>query len=391
MLAANKAINGTATGRAVNMIIAGGGTGGHLFPGIAMAEELLARDPANQVLFVGTGRDIEKRVLPALGFQHRAIRAAGLKGQGLFQKLRALIKIPQGIWDAIRILRQFRPALVMGVGGYSAGPIAIGAWLMRIKVALHEQNMLPGLTNRLLAYLAQRVYVSFEETRSQFSAHKVRHTGNPVRREIKSAAAEDQRPVVVAPGGAPTFNLLVLGGSQGAHRINQVVVEALELTAHFERVRLVHQTGVDDEHWVREAHRRSALNATVGAFFQDMANQYHRADLIICRAGATTLAEITVMGKPSILIPYPYAADNHQQLNAQTLVSAGAAEMILEKDLQPDDLRSRLKFWVTHPQDLKTMADNARRMAHPHAARDIISDCYQMLALTQPLDLVGNG
>jgi UDP-N-acetylglucosamine--N-acetylmuramyl-(pentapeptide) pyrophosphoryl-undecaprenol N-acetylglucosamine transferase len=391
MHAATKPITDTTALHAVSMVIAGGGTGGHLFPGIAMAEELLARDPANRVLFLGTGRAIENRVLPALGFQHRTIRAAGLKGQGLFQKARALIKIPQGIWDAIRILRQFQPSLVMGVGGYSAGPVAIGAWLMRIKIALHEQNILPGLTNRLLAYLAQRIYISFDGSRSHFSARKVRHTGNPVRREIWSAAAEDQRPVVVTQGGAPSFRLLVLGGSQGAHRINQAVVEALRQIEPAAGLQLVHQTGDEDEHWVRDAYQRMGHAATVRAFFQDMAHQYQRADLIICRAGATTLAEITVMGKASLLIPYPFAADNHQQLNAQTLVDAGAAEMILEKDLRADDLQRRLTHWMMHPATLKHMSENARHMAMPHAARDIISDCYQMLSSTRPLDVAHKG
>ena len=364
--------------RALNIIVAGGGTGGHLFPGIAIAREFMARNPESRVVFVSTGRPLELEILARAGFPHERINAEGIKGRGLFAKMRALFKIPGSIWDALGVMRRFTPDLVVGVGGYSSGPVVVAARLCGVRCVLQEQNILPGITNRMLARWVDRIYVSFEATR--FGAHRapVILTGNPVRKEIADGGADSDE--FHADGADRPFRLLVLGGSQGAHSINQAMADAAKQFGDIGAVHIVHQTGAQDEETVRAAYEEQSISAEVRAFFDDMPQRYRMADLIVCRAGATTVAEISAVGKPAVFIPFPHAADNHQELNARTLAEAGAAEIILEKDLDGGSLADRIRWLAGHPEALASMAVRARRLGRPGAASDIVGDCYELLA-----------
>jgi UDP-N-acetylglucosamine--N-acetylmuramyl-(pentapeptide) pyrophosphoryl-undecaprenol N-acetylglucosamine transferase len=245
---------------------------------------------------------------------------------------------------------------------------------MGIDIALQEQNLLPGITNRTLAALAKRIYLSFDSTAARFRPQKVRVTGNPVREEIIEAARATAEP----GAGRERLCVLVLGGSQGAHAINAAVIDGLPHLKSPSQVRFVHQTGAADEAVVRDAYRRNVIQAEVAAFFDGMGRLYREADLIVCRAGATTLAEVTATGKGSILIPYPYAADDHQRLNALAMVEGGAARMVLERDLRGIDLIKTLEGYVDDPAALKEMADCARQMGRPAAAKAIVDDLYEL-------------
>ncbi len=359
----------------MRIVIAGGGTGGHLFPGIAIAQEFMKRDAENRVIFIGTGNPFETSVLADAGFTQMRIRSEGIKGRSWWQKAAALFKIPGGILASIGILRRFDPDLVIGVGGYSSGPVVVGAWLMRIPIVLHEQNLLPGITNRMLAPLADRIYGSFQETMEFFSPKKVRIFGNPVRRAFRpsedrfASETDTQKP----------FTVLVMGGSQGARSINAAMMQAVAQLKHKDRFFFIHQTGIMDEAVVQNAYRKEGVAGRVQAFFMDMASQFQEADLVVCRAGATTVAEITAMGKAAIYIPFPYAADNHQVRNAETLEKAGAAEMLLEEDLSGPYLAERIDYYRSHSAALKQMATSARAYGRPDAAADIVSDCYTLV------------
>ena len=364
--------------RTLKVVMAGGGTGGHLFPGIAIAKEFMGRNSATRILFVSTGSTLEKSVLAGADFELRCIPVAGIKGRGIWNQIKAILKIPAGIWSAMRILKKFSPDLTIGLGSYSAGPVVIGAWLRRIPIAIHEQNILPGITNRILSRFADRIYISFENTRSGMDPQKVRWTGNPVRPDLlESAGGYDH--ATAQDKGHGRFTVLIIGGSQGAHRINMAIIEALDHLKHKERLHFVHQTGEADEQSVTDAYQDKAVSAEAQAFFADMALQYGQADLIICRAGATTVAEITALGKAAIFIPFPYAADNHQMLNAADLSSDGAAEIIIEKDLNAKMLGQKIENYMDQPQALKDMAARARRFGKPDAAKNIVDDCYRLL------------
>ena len=260
------------------------------------------------------------------------------------------------------------------MGSYTAGPVALAAWLMGIDIVLQEQNLLPGITNRALSGLAKRIYVSFDSSAARFRPDKVRVTGNPVREEIIAAP----RATADSAAGGKALTVLVLGGSQGAHAINAAVIDGLPHLKSPSRVRFVHQTGEADEAVVREAYRENGVQAEVAAFFDGMGRRYAEAGLVVCRSGATTLAEVTVVGKGSILIPYPYAADDHQRLNAQALVERGAAEMILERELKGVDLIERIDRLVDEPAALSAMADRARELGQPGAAKAIVDDLYDL-------------
>ncbi|MEN8806850.1 MAG: undecaprenyldiphospho-muramoylpentapeptide beta-N-acetylglucosaminyltransferase [Desulfobacterales bacterium] len=361
------------------LLIAGGGTGGHLFPGIAIAREFMARNAQNAVLFVSTGNPFERKTLSRAGFPLETVSVAGIKGRGIWQKFKSLALIPLGIVQSGWIIKNFMPDLVLGVGSYAAGPVVLTAWMAGIPVVLHEQNILPGITNRALARFARRIYVSFENTAGRFDTAKIRLTGNPVRREILSPAAAEDREDDKRPDRTSVLNILIVGGSQGAHAINMAVVAALPLIRQKERLRVVHQTGVGDEDHVRAAYADQGVNAVVGAFFDDIDRRYRQADLIICRAGATTVAEITAVGKAALFIPFPFAADDHQKLNAEALAAQGAAEMIEEKHLAAADLAQRVDRFANDRTALNRMADQARKLGRPEAARLIVDDCYKLL------------
>jgi len=359
--------------RPLRVVIAGGGTGGHLFPGIAVAEEIRVRDPRNRVLFISRGNAFERSALARAGFPLATIAVEGLKGRGRWNQLRALCRVPWAIAQAAHRLREFRPALVIGLGSYSAGPVVLAAWLLRIPIALCEQNTWPGITNRVLARLADRIFIAFKQTGGGFDPRRTLWTGNPLRREIVAAAA------TVRPEPHRPFTVLVLGGSQGAHRINTAVVEALDHLDDRRRFFFIHQTGPADEAMAAASYARSGTAARVQAFFTDMAVQYRQADLVVCRAGATTVAEITALGKPAVFVPFPFAADDHQRLNARRLVEAGAAELIDEQQLTGALLSARIGFYASHPEVLEGMAEQAARLGKPDAAQQMVDECCRLV------------
>ncbi len=355
--------------------MAGGGTGGHLFPGIAVAQAFAARHDQNQVLFINAGRSLETSVLARLGWPHKTIAVEGIKGRSRRRQLTAALKIPTAIWQSGRLLNAFRAHMVLGVGGYSAGPVIAAAWRRRIPTALHEQNQLPGLTNRWVGRLVDRVYLSFAESRVHFAEVKVKITGNPVRDEIvalsKVQTAHDQK---------RPFHVLVIGGSQGAQAINQAMIDAAPRLMG-KHVQVVHQTGERDQVRVQQAYADAAIPARAQAFFEDMAGQYRQADMIICRSGATTVAEITVLGKAAFFVPFPYATDDHQTRNAQALVDAGAAEMLAQKDLSGTVLVRKIESWMQDRERLIQMAERARRLGRPDAAHVIVDDMVQLITV----------
>ncbi len=364
----------------LRVVIAGGGTGGHLFPGIAVAEEFCTRNPENSVLFVGPGRPFEVSTLAEKGFAHRRITVEGLKGRGIKSQFVAMLKIPIGVIQSVLILKSFKPHLVIGVGGYSAGPLVIGAWILRIKIVLHEQNILPGITNRMLFRFANRIYVSFPETKFDGAIEKMRLTGDPVRKEIVQCAKRQNNAGAKASETEKIFSIMILGGSQGAHRINMTMLETLEYLENKDKMFFAHQTGVQDEAQVKQRYDEFGMASDVKAFFKDMDRRYQKADLVICRAGATTVAEISALGKGVIFIPFPFAADNHQVLNAQALVRAGAAEMIEEKDLSAKVLAQRINYYARHPEALRQMGARCKRFGRVDAAAIIVDDCYELIS-----------
>ena len=373
--AANKAQITNRNGKRI--VIAGGGTGGHLFPGIAIAEAFIKRNPENKVIFISTGKPFEVSVLEEKKFQLKSITVEGLKGRGIVNQIISVSKIPKGLFESMLILKKFRPHLVIGVGSYSAGPVVLGAWLMRMKIVLHEQNILPGVTNRILSYLADRIYVSFQDTRGNFNPKKVCFTGNPVRNEILCSAMEKSEIFDSVQG--KFFTILVIGGSQGAHSINMAVMDALKFLTNKDRFFFIHQTGADDKEKVKNAYRKNGISSSVKSFFNDMGQQYKNADLIICRAGATTVAELTAIGKGALLIPYPFAADDHQVLNAKMLSDAGAAEIIFQNELNGTLLAKKIRHYASNYKTLGNMAKMAKKLGRPDAAETIVNDCYRLM------------
>ena len=357
----------------MRLVIAGGGTGGHLFPGIAVAEEFLSRDPANQVLFVGTRAGIEYRLLGSLGYELELIDVEGLKGRGIKALLVGAYKIPYSIWHSRGLLRRFSPDVVIGVGGYASGPVVITAWLMGIPTAIAEQNAVAGVTNRILGKFADRVFLTYERSRKHFWARKVVMTGNPVRAAF-AAGLTDQRPLRRGQ------TILIFGGSQGAQAINRTIVEMLPYLQKMKQdLKIIHQTGRRDLAMVGDAYRRFGIDAQVHEFITDMPAAYAEADLVVCRAGATSLAEITAAGKPSVLIPYPYAANDHQTQNAEVMAEAGAAVMIPEGELSAEKLFALVEELFADEARLQEMGTLSARLGRRGAAAEIVDACEQLV------------
>ncbi|MFI5365502.1 MAG: undecaprenyldiphospho-muramoylpentapeptide beta-N-acetylglucosaminyltransferase [Candidatus Binatia bacterium] len=349
------------------MIVAGGGTGGHLFPGLAVAEALAAQGDA-QTLFVGSASGIEATTVPQTQFPFRALAIRGVRGRGVRGTLEFACQLPAALVEAWRIIGAFRPNLILGLGGYGSVPLVVAAWLRRVPSVLLEQNAHPGLANRLLVHLARRVCTTFAESAPFFPTGRAVQTGNPVRRLTRS-----EQP---APGH---FTIFVFGGSQGAHTINLAAIEAAKIWGgNISGLRMIHQTGAADVEWVERQYREIGLNAEVSAFVHDMAGAYARADLVVCRAGATTLAELALVGKPSILIPYPFAADDHQRANAETFAQRGAAELILDRELSGAQLAARVLALVGDRARLGAMGNAAQRLAMPDAAMRVVEVCRQV-------------
>ena len=352
----------------MRLVIAGGGTGGHLFPGIAVAEEFLARGVGNEVLFVGTSHGIEARMLPKLGYPLALISASGMKGLGTSKKLLGAGRLLYGYAQSRKILKDFRPDLVLGVGGYASAPLVLAARGMGIRRFIHEQNATPGLANRILGHFVDAIFISMPESAGFFSQGITRMTGNPIRREILWGFQERVR------SAGDTFSLLVFGGSAGAHRVNTALIEALpHLEGVRHRLRIRHQTGEKDLERVREGYRSLGFQAQVTTFIDNMSAAYGAADLVICRAGATTIAEVTACGKGCIFIPFPFAADDHQRKNAESLLKRDAGLMILEEDLNGERLAGEILALMEHPERLARMERNARSLAQLDAAQAIVA------------------
>jgi UDP-N-acetylglucosamine--N-acetylmuramyl-(pentapeptide) pyrophosphoryl-undecaprenol N-acetylglucosamine transferase len=354
----------------LQVVIAGGGTGGHLYPGIAVARELLRRLPDARVTFAGTARGIESRVVPREGFELDVLRSTGLKGTSPVALARGLGLLPLSGLDAWRILSRRRPDVVLGVGGYSSGPVVLAAAMRGIPTMLLEQNAVPGLTNRLLARVVSAAAVTFESTVS-FFGRRAFVAGNPIRQEFLAAADES------VPGAGAAPRVLIFGGSQGAHAINMAMVEAAPRLAGG-HLAVTHQTGERDLASVRDAYRKAGMDARVEPFLYEMDREMRAAAIVICRAGATTIAELTAAGKPAVLIPLPTAADDHQRKNAEVLARAGAAEMIEQKDLSGAVIAERIGALVADGDRRQRMATAARAFARPDAARVIVDRALEL-------------
>jgi UDP-N-acetylglucosamine--N-acetylmuramyl-(pentapeptide) pyrophosphoryl-undecaprenol N-acetylglucosamine transferase len=348
------------------LLIAGGGTGGHLFPGVAIAEELRARDPDAVIKFVGTRRGIEARVLPDLGWDLELIEVSGLKTVGAAGAIKGIFRLPKAMWQARRIVKAFKPDAVIGVGGYASGPVVLAAKLRGVPTAICEQNSIPGLTNKLLGRVVRNVFLSFDESRRFFKEKKIVMTGNPVRRDLVqkllgTTAATDDR-----------VHVLVVGGSQGAVAVNELASKALSALAKDLPLSIVHQTGEKDLEPTSTRYKDAGVEADTRAFIKDMAAAYGRANIIIGRAGATTVAELAIAGKPAIFIPYPFAADNHQELNAREMADKGAALMFKQSELTPAKLADALRPLLTDAAKRAEMGARMKSLAKPGAAAAVI-------------------
>jgi UDP-N-acetylglucosamine--N-acetylmuramyl-(pentapeptide) pyrophosphoryl-undecaprenol N-acetylglucosamine transferase len=356
----------------IALLIAGGGTGGHLYPGIAVARELQARAPGSTVTFVGTAAGIESRVVPREGFELDVIRSAGLKGKSLQSLARGVGLLPLSAFDAWQVISRRRPSVVIGVGGYSSGPVVALAALRGIPTLLMEQNAMPGLANRTLARVVKAAAVTYEESVPFFGA-KAFIAGNPVRSAFFSEAYDEHG---TPPGAA---RVLVFGGSQGAHAINVAMVEAASrLATAATRLAITHQTGERDLEMVRDGYRRAGLEARVEPFLFAMDREMKSADVVVCRAGATTLAELTAAGRPAVLVPLPTATDDHQRKNAEALVRQGAARMVEQRDLTGERLASEILALVTDGGRRTEMGARARTLARPDAARLIVEKVLEL-------------
>jgi UDP-N-acetylglucosamine--N-acetylmuramyl-(pentapeptide) pyrophosphoryl-undecaprenol N-acetylglucosamine transferase len=362
-------------GRRLHVVIAGGGTGGHLYPGIAVAREWLSRMPGTRITFAGTTSGIEARVVPREGFELDTIRSRGIKGKSWSARLQGLALVLPSLADAWRVLSRRQPDLVIGVGGYSSGPVLLIAALRRMPTMVLEQNAMPGLTNRLLAPFVRAAAVTFESTRSMFGA-KGFVSGNPVRPEFVRADATVSR----RPDDDGVVRVLVFGGSQGAHAINEAMADAAPMLAQQSlKLSLTLQTGPRDLDRVRAAYRAAGVAAEIESFYDDMGRRIGEADVVVCRAGASTLAELTAAGKPAILVPLPTAADDHQRRNAETVAAAGAAELLLQADMTGATLASRILSLGADQPRRQRMGEAARSLARPDAARVIVDRAVQLV------------
>lgn len=358
--------------KAWRVLIAGGGTGGHLYPGLAVARELLRRHRDARVTFVGTGRGIESKVVPREGFALDTIRSTGLAGKSLLARVRGLVVMPQSFIDAWRVLSRRTPDLVIGVGGYSSGAVVLLAAGRGIPTMLLEQNAIPGLTNRLLARVVRAAAVTYEESLSYFGG-KGFVSGNPVRQGFFDA------PPTRDESAAGPRRVLVAGGSQGAHPINVAMMAAAPDLARSTRpLFVVHQTGERDVEAVRGAYRDAALAARVEPFLEAMDREMHEADIVVCRAGATTLAELAAAGRPAILVPFPQATHDHQRRNAAVLARAGAADVVEQGALSGPDLARRLVDLMADEARRRRMAAAMHGFARPDAVQRIVDRAEQI-------------
>jgi len=357
-------------------VVAGGGTGGHVTPAIALAEQIRAR--GDEVLLVGTERGLETRLVPEAGFDLLALSAQPIYGRSLPARMRAIPATVRACWSAWQTIGSFDAEFVISVGGYASMPAVIAAALRQIPIAIVEPNAMPGRANRAAARMAKFIFVQFEQATAIFAeagaADRVRNTGVPLREKLVATFAGERSRRVAEP----PFRLLVTGGSQGARQINDAMIEAAPLL-EASRFEIFHQTGEADRERTETAYRVAGLNAEVVTFESDMPSRYRWADLALCRSGALTVAELALAGLPALLVPYPFAADDHQSANAAALVSAGAARMLDENPLSGERVAKLLREVFEVPNQLAAMGDSAAKLARPDAATRIVADCAERM------------
>ena len=364
----------------MRVIVAAGGTGGHLYPGLALAREFERQVPGSEIIFVGTAQGLEAKVVAREGFALVTIKAQGVRGKGLAGFLRGLALLPIGLAQCLMLCRKRRPDLVLGIGGYTSPPLVLAAYLLGIKRAILEPNAHPGAANRVLSPFSNLVFVTFHNTVMFFGADKTHVVGTPIRREFLDAFGTETPDIEI--GRKPT--LLVFGGSQGARSLNRAMTAALPtLIAAYPCIHVIHQTGERDYTEVTEAYRRvwppDRMTAEVVPFLYDMPRAFRQADLIISRAGAMTVAELTVCGKPAILIPFPHAISGHQERNARVLESAGAAQVILDGDLSGQVLAAAISSLLANPGRLTEMGRHSKALGRTDSAERVVSACRELV------------
>jgi UDP-N-acetylglucosamine--N-acetylmuramyl-(pentapeptide) pyrophosphoryl-undecaprenol N-acetylglucosamine transferase len=356
----------------MRVVIAAGGTGGHIYPAIAYAKEFQRHDPEGSMLFVGTGKFLEGEILQKEGFGFEPIKVEGFVGKKKFQMIRSLSLLPKSVWRAVQILRQHQTDLVIGTGGYFSPPVIVAAWLLKIPRVILEPNAMPGLANRVIGPLADRIFLAFDRAIPFFSASKVRVVGTPIRQGF-----------LLETPPAPlrkVSHLLVFGGSQGARAINSAMLQAVE---HSEKLRkhitITHQTGTEDCARVKAGYARLGMEVDLHPFLFDMPRELAKADLVVCRAGASTLAEISALGKPAVLIPFPHATHNHQEMNARAMEAAGAARVLLESELSGKCLAEEIETCMADIPRLQMMAERSWTLRKIHATEQMVHECLSLV------------
>lgn len=341
----------------MRVLIAAGGTGGHIYPAIAVAKEILRRDANSTIKFVGTERGLETKLVPQNGFELLTIDSAGLKNMGLVGQLKGLLLLPKSFLQARKLLKEFKPDVVVGAGGYVTGPVLLMASLAKIPTLVMDSNALPGFTNRQLARFVDKAALTFEES-LKFFPNKGIVIGNPVRKEFFEIQPKER---------GDKLNILIFGGSQGARAINFAMIQTLRLLPK-DKLNIVHQTGELDFEKVEKGYKDAGWEADIRRYITDMVTEFSRADVVICRAGATTCAELAAAGKAAIMIPLPTAADDHQRKNAEALQNAGAAKMILQSELNDESLAKEIESLINSPEKITEMENSARKLAKKDAA-----------------------
>ncbi len=357
------------------VLFAGGGTGGHLFPGIALAAEFKQRDPEIKIVFAGTRRGLEARVIPEIGYPLVFLKVQGLVGVKGLKRVQALFNFPKAVIQALILLVRYRPTLVVGLGGYASAPVLLAAMVAGLPWVLQEQNAYPGLVNRLLAPFAGAVFIAFDKAREQLKSKKIFNYGNPLRAHLQPRAEAK-----AAKTDAEGFNILVVGGSQGARVLNQVVPQAVAALAdRYPDIKIVHQCGKLGFAEVNRTYSDSSIQVEVKEFIDDIGSCYLAADLVICRAGALTLAELAELGKAAILVPFPYAAHDHQVFNARAFAAKGAAIVKIESEFTVSGLRDEIERLINNPEIRKDMSRAASELARPQARSEIVTRCLELI------------
>jgi len=366
------------TDQKLNILIAGGKTGGHLFPGIAIAQALIFADTHVRILFAGLGTDFETRVTKSFGFDHAKLYSRPIKGKNPLSLIFSLAIIPISIIQALMIINKFKPSMVIGTGGYSSFAVVIAAWFIGIKTGIQEQNTIPGLTNRMLSKIANVIFLNFKTTKLLSDKKTAIHTGNPVRKiEQKKFSSADLTKLI----DKNKFTILISGGSQGASSINKAVVEAFRIMNNLESYNIIHQTGQNDEKEIQKQYSKLNINnIIVKAFFNNLGLFQDMANLIISRAGAGTISEINLKGLPSILIPYPYAADDHQTSNAEELEKVNAAIIIKDQDIDGKVIKQHIESLKANKELLISMGKASLKLAKPDADQKIATHILKMIS-----------